>query len=224
MCNSQNPFCADRLRPGQIPFVFAHGQSLEQLLEQLEQSQWCGAIVGLHGTGKSTLLAELLRGIERTGRSTPLVTLHDGEGRLPSEFRTTLRRLRAANEPFSPVACDGGTAVASDWAKRPLVCRIVVAVDGYEQLRPWNRWLLRSFCRRRGCGLIVASHRPTGLPELYRTAIDVPLAWRVVEKLQEGLPSLVRLADVVERLARNHGNLRESLFDLYDLYEARRHL
>ena len=59
------------------------------------------------------------------------------------------------------------------------------------------------------------------LPVIYQTAIDVPRAWRVVERIQDGFTPLVRLSDLVERLAQRHGNLREALFDLYDIYEER---
>jgi hypothetical protein len=60
------------------------------------------------------------------------------------------------------------------------------------------------------------------LPVIYQTAIDVPRSWKVVERLQDGFTPLVRLSDLVERLAQWHANLREALFDLYDIYEERR--
>jgi hypothetical protein len=51
---------------------------------------------------------------------------------------------------------------------------------------------------------------------------DVPRAWRMFERFQDGFPPLLRLSGLVERLAQRHGNLREALFDLYDIYEERR--
>ena len=94
-------------------------------------------------------------------------------------------------------------------------------MDGIEQLSPWTRLRLKRFCKSHGAGLLVTSHRTTKLPGIYRTTLDVPRAWKVVERFQDGFTPLVRLGDLVERLAQRHWNLREALFDLYDLYEER---
>ena len=97
-----------------------------------------------------------------------------------------------------------------------------MAVDGYEQLGLWHRFRLAWLCRRLRLGLVVTSHRPLGLPELCRTVVDPPLAWQIVQQLQSGYRPLITIADVAGRLARHAGDLRETLFDLYDLYEERR--
>ena len=73
-------------------------------------------------------------------------------------------------------------------------------------------------CKTQGAGLLVAPHRAARMPVVYQTAIDVPRAWKVVERLQDGFTPLVRLSDLDERLAQRHGNLREAVFDLYDIY------
>jgi hypothetical protein len=189
-----NPFCAARLRPGTIDYVFEPGKSLPQLVDLLEENNWHGQICGGHGTGKSTLMAALKTAIEARGRPVKLVTLRSRQRRLPHEFLTALR--------FS-----AGLAVAM--------------VDGAEQLHPWNRLLLRRTRRTYGVGLVIASHRRTSMPGLYETTIDEGRAWTVVQQLQNGFPPRITVADLVERLARHGGNLREALFDLYDLYEER---
>ena len=189
-----NPFCAARLRPGTIEFVFEAGTSLEQLVDSLEAKAWQGQIVGRHGTGKSTLLAALMPAIEGRGRLVKSVTLVAGQRHLPREFITSLR-------------LSAGLGVA--------------AVDGFEQLHFWSRRFLKRFCRTHGIGLVVASHRPAKLPSLYETAIDETRAWKVVERLQNGFPPRIESGDLTVRLARHQGNLREALFDLYDLYEER---
>jgi hypothetical protein len=189
-----NPFCAARLRPGTIDFVFEQGRSLEQLVDALEANAWHGQITGGHGTGKSTLLAVLIPAIEGRGRLVKSVTLVAGQRHLPRAFIVSLR------------FCAGlGVAV----------------VDGIEQLHPWNRLFLKRFCRTHGVGLVVASHRSAHLPSLYETAVDEARAWRVVQQLQNGFQPWIEIGDLVERLARHQGNLREALFDLYDLYEER---
>jgi hypothetical protein len=193
--NATNPFSAARLRPGTIDFVFEHGKTLGQLVDHLEANQWRGEITGLHGTGKSTLLAAMSPAIEDRGRIVKCVTLSAGQGTLPRDFVSSLRLT-------------AGLGLA--------------AVDGFEQLGVWSRLRLKRFCKSNGVGLLVASHRTARLPVVYQTSIDVPRAWRVVERFQEGFAPLVRLSDLVERLAVRHGNLREALFDLYDVYEERR--
>jgi hypothetical protein len=50
----------------------------------------------------------------------------------------------------------------------------------------------------------------------------LPTACRIVERLQQGTAAVIGPADVATAFARRGGNLREVLFDLYDLYEARR--
>ncbi len=189
-----NPFCAARLRPGTIDFVFEQGKSLEQLVDFLEANAWCGQITGRHGTGKSTLLAALTPAIEHRGRLVKSITLVAGQRHLPHAFITSLRLA---------------------------VGRGVAAIDGVEQLYLWNRLLLERSCRAHRVGLVVASHRSAHLPSLYETAVDEGRAWRVVEQLQDGFPPRIEIGDLAARLVRHQGNLREALFDLYDLYEQR---
>jgi hypothetical protein len=189
-----NPFCAARLRPGTIDFVFEQGKSLEQLVDALAANGWRGQITGGHGTGKSTLLAALTPAIEGRGRLVLSTTLAAGQRHLPRRFLRSLARA-------------AGLGVA--------------AVDGVEQLYVWNRLALKRLCQTRRVGLVVASHHSTRLPRLYETAMDEARAWSVVQRLQDGFPPHVRNDDLVARLARHSGNLREALFDLYDLYEER---
>jgi len=189
-----NPFCAARLQPGTIDFVFEQGKSLEQLVDVLQSNAWQGQITGGHGTGKSTLLAALTPAIEGRGRFVQSITLVAGQRHLPRDFFAALR--------FS-----AGLGVA--------------AVDGVEQLHFWSRLFLKRFCQTQGVGLVVASHRSAHLPTLYETALDEPRAWNVVQRLQNGFPPRIEFGDLAARLARRQGNLREALFDLYDLYEER---
>ncbi len=178
-----NPFCAARLRPGTIDFVFEQGKSLQQLVEVLEANAWQGQITGGHGTGKLTLLAALTPAIEARGRPVRSVTLVAGQRHLPRDFLETLQH-------------SAGPGVA--------------AVDGVEQLHPWNRLLLKRFCRTHGAGLVVASHRRSDLPGLYETAVDHTRAWSVVQRLQSGFPPRIEIEDLLQRLARHEGNLREA--------------
>ena len=164
------------------------------LLGRLEQNAWCGEIVGPHGSGKSALLATLIPALERAGKRTCLVELHDGQRRLPVD-------LRSAPE---------------------LQGDAVVIVDGYEQLGALARFRLRRFRRRRRLGLVVTAHAPVGFPELFRTATNIELARRIVATLLDEHPSVIPPEDVAAAFSRHDGDMRETLFELYDLYEQRR--
>jgi hypothetical protein len=189
-----NPFSTNRVRPGALPFLFPPGQNAETLIGRLRQAGWRGEIIGRHGSGKSTLLAALTAALERAGQQTVLITLHDGQRRLPLDLRR-------------------------DGRLRP---PLVLIVDGYEQLGRWRRLLLKRFCRRRGIGLLVTAHESMGLPLLCQTAVTLDLAEQIVRQLLGDQPSPFTAAEVSQALSRRSGDLRETLFDLYDLYEQRR--
>jgi DNA replication protein DnaC len=97
----------------------------------------------------------------------------------------------------------------------------ILVIDGYEQLSPWARWQLARRCRRCRCGLLITSHRPTRLPELYRTTVDSELLARIVARLLVDADDLISADDVRRAFSRHGQNAREALFALYDLYEAR---
>lgn len=193
--NPTNPFSAARLRPGTIDFIFEHGQNLAKLVDLLEANHWRGEITGRHGTGKSTLLAAMIPAIEGRGRIVKAVTLSAGQRKLPRGYLTSLRLT-------------AGLGLA--------------AVDGIEQLSALSRLRLKRCCKVNAAGLLAVSHRSARLPRVYQTTVEAPRAWKVAQRLQEGYTPLVKLGDLVERLAKRQGNLREALFDLYDLYEQRR--
>lgn len=187
-----NPFSTRHTRPGALAYRFPPGQNAERLVEQLREQHWHGQIIGPHGSGKSTLLATLIPAIEATGKRTLLVVLHDGQRRMPIDLKRTPE-------------LSAGT---------------LLIVDGYEQLARWNRYRLKQFCRRRELGLLVTAHAAAGLPDLFQTSTAPELAQGIVEELLAG-QSLVTADEVRDRFAVRQGNLREMLFDLYDLYEQR---
>jgi hypothetical protein len=60
------------------------------------------------------------------------------------------------------------------------------------------------------------------LPLLFRTSASVALAEQIVRFLLRGEPPLTDASDLARRFEHHSGDLRELLFDLYDLYERRR--
>ncbi|MBN2473414.1 MAG: hypothetical protein JXB62_02305 [Pirellulales bacterium] len=191
---AENPFCSRRVRPGAMPFLFVAGDGAARLIDRLDRSGWWGQIVGPHGSGKSALLATLVPEVERAGRPTLVFELHDGCRRLPFE-------------PRHAADLDRST---------------VIVIDGYEQLSRLSRFRIKRFCRRRRLGLVVTAHTGVGLPELVCTGASLPLAQHIVGRLTDGYPSHISAEDVAERFSRHGPDLRELLFDLYDLYEQRR--
>jgi energy-coupling factor transporter ATP-binding protein EcfA2 len=188
-----NPFASHRIRPGARTFQFPAGESLDGLVAELARQNWWGQIVGPHGTGKSTLLATLQPALEAAGRQTMLFSLRSDHVVTPQE----------------PVHHRWGPDTQ-------------VIVDGYEQLSWWQRFRLRSLCRRRRAGLLITSHAPQSLPTLWTTAPSVDLAWLLVQTLQQQAPRpLITREDVERCFAATEGNLREMFFTLYDLHEQR---
>jgi len=198
----RNPFRTACIRPGAMPYLFPPGENAESLVARLRQNGWRGEIVGPHGTGKSALLAALIPAVEQAGRSVLHIALHDGSGR---------RWSRVVSKIDILLQCSNADS------RRPAP---LLALDGYEQLSRWQRHCLARRCRRRGWGLLVTAHASTGLPPLWKTAATPELALRIVEQLTGGRPMPFSRAELAERLARRGGNLREMLFDLYDLYES----
>ena len=189
-----NPFSTRWVRPGAVRYIFPDGSGPEQLVETFRNLHWQGQIVGPHGSGKSTLLAALTPHLEAAGRSIVRLEMHDGRRRTG----TTLTALNGLRE------------------------RDVLAIDGYEQIGFLMRAVIRLACRRRGAGLLVTVHEPVRLPLLLRTAVDPALALRIVESLHPGMELEVCAADVSRCFEHQRGNMRETLFELYDVYERRR--
>jgi hypothetical protein len=189
-----NPFSTRWTRPGAIPFQFPPGLDAAELVERLAQFNWRAAIRGPHGSGKSTLLAALAAELERRGQRVLSFALHDGQRRLPDEL--------VAAFPNGPQA--------------------VVVVDGYEQLSRWSRWRLDRLCQRSQCGLLVTTHEATRFKELFRTRPDLDLAQRVVGDLLRADDGAISSAEIARAFESNCGDLRETLFSLYDLVEQRR--
>lgn len=187
-----NPFATRFTRPGAIAYRFADGATAEALVDRLREHQWRGQIVGPHGSGKSTLLQSLLPAIERAGKSPRLIALHAGQHRLPHSPGDLL------DDPAS-----------------------LLIVDGYEQLSRFAKWRLLRACRRRGAGLLVTSHAPVGLPTLYAVEPSLATTQAIVRDLTDE-SACVEEAEVARCFEAHGGNIRETLFALYDLVERRR--
>jgi hypothetical protein len=190
----ENPFCTRRVRPGAVTFCFPLGSSAEDIINRLRQNLWRGEIVGPHGSGKSTLISHILTPLDEAGRKPIFFELHNAQHRLTNDWRETIE-LTVSSKPA------------------------IVVVDGYEQLNSWNRFWLNRYCHDRDVGLLVTSHVPVGLPEIYNTSSSLDLACQIVEQLLQNEEKNIPTEIVSELFTRHDGNIREVLFNLYDIWE-----
>jgi hypothetical protein len=94
----------------------------------------------------------------------------------------------------------------------------LLVLDGFEQLG----FLTRRRLKRHWPGLVVTAHGSMGLPDLVRTDVTPETAEHVIRSLvPPGGEWVLDGFDVVARLRRHRGSLREVLFELYDRWEAR---
>lgn len=178
----------------------------------------CFAIVGPHGTGKSTLLAQLEQAILETysHRSCQSLFLNSS-----SSSRQSLTR-----------------------ALRLLKTSSICLIDGFEQLPKWGQtlcvWTAKSLHRK----LIATSHAlPKGFVPLWNTQMSPEIERYVIGQLLNNVPAVESEDDLEQRSsnfknrelldllleseewrtsrAKHRENLRESLFDMYDWWGNR---
>ncbi len=190
----QNPFSTASVKPGAIAFQFGGDVSAASLVAQLKQNRWRGEIVGPHGSGKSTLLKTLIPEIEAAGREVRCYVAKPNDQRL-SMFTADQVTWTAATQ---------------------------VVIEGYELLSGRTQKMLDRVCREKQTGLLITCHKPQGLPALFQTSVTVELATSLVARLLPAKCDFITPADVRDSFARQGQNLRELLFEMYDLYEQRR--
>lgn len=185
---SSNPFASRFIRPGAIPFLFLDGDSAAAMIERMRGNRWWGQIIGPHGSGKSTLLATLTPALDAAGRSVILFKIGPGERRLP---------------PIDPSS---------------LLSTTQIVIDGYEQLSWWSKWKIRHMAWRAGAGLLVTTHANAGFATLYQTKPSEAVALAVVKELTAKKGSPVSPEQISAAYHAAGGNLRETLFKLFDAH------
>ena len=194
-----NPFATRHTRPGRLAPLDGHGhpRDVAALLERLAALGGRAAIRGPHGSGKTTLLEHLAEGLQHRGAAVERV------------------RLRAWRDGAAAAVADVAAAI-----RAILRCRAggTVCIDSWEQLGWTGRLAVRCAAAWRRSGLLVTSHRVTELP----TLIDCHTSRVLLERLVERLPGAGGMSpsEIDDAFARHGGNLRDSLADLYDRFEA----
>lgn len=199
-----NPFSTRHTRPGRLEPLDHHGHphDVADLLERLAALGGRAAICGPHGSGKTTLLERLAEGLESRGAAVERVRLRawrDGAAAAVADVTAAFRAILRCGAP--------GT----------------ICIDGWEQMGPAAvaatvlAWL-------RGCGLVVTTHRATHLPILVASDTTPALLAEIVRRLPghaSWAGSLIHDEDLESAFTRHGGNIRESLYELYDRFEER---
>jgi hypothetical protein len=183
----------------------------DAIVEALQASGWRGAIVGPHGSGKSTLLATLVPAIEQMGICVRQTMLRDGQRNLPAVIWREIYKRAADDSAASKKTCR--------------VPQCLLVVDGYEQLGWWARRRLSAHCRRNHCGLLVTAHDDSkvgGIGILFRTGADLATVQHLVDHVLPPHGGVIHSGDVAAAFSAHAGNVRETLFALYDLFEQRK--
>ncbi len=188
---SNNPFNAQRTDSLNYRLV---DTTWDLLVERLRGSSFRGAIVGPHGSGKTTFIESLSRRLGEEGL--PLVSVF-----LNADCPHPWQRVR--------------TALGDRLSPSTILC-----IDGAEQLGRW-RWR-QTMRRTRGIGgLIITSHTEGRLPTVLTTRTSVVILRELVEQLApHDLPKLDPILPAL--YARHHGNIRLCLQELYDIYAGRK--
>ena len=187
----ENPFTTTRVRLA-LPFDPAWlGSDWESLEARLEASGRRVAVVGPHGSGKTTFLATLAERLGDQGKTVRSVLLNNERRRLPEADWSGLQR-----------ESDAG---------------VIILVDGFEQLS----WVARARLNRvtrNADALIVTSHRRTRFPTLLKTATKVAMFQQFVQCLAPSAPWTAEELEVIFKQCQ--GNVREALWVCYDRYAA----
>ncbi len=190
---ADNPFSSRFIRPGAIPYRFRNSDSsLPALYARWKECGSVAQIQGDHGSGKSTLLASLAPHFEADRFQLRTHVMAE----VPRDVRTLL-----ADHGWTP--------------------QTVVIVDGYERLSWWSRWQLWFKRLRTGARLLITTHMDLGFPNVCTLRPTDDDVVELVQHLQRNRQTLVADDDARKAFARHQGNVREALFELFDVYERR---
>ena len=209
-----NPFSTKFVCPGAIPYQFPCRGSERELAEKLRRVRF-GAIVGPHGTGKSTLIRSLRSELTTQFLHIAEIQLHGREAVLETE-----RLAFTASLPWSAFRHARVQAKSVVQTQRDLPADGLLIVDGGEQLSTLARWGVIRTARNKNQTVLITCHRDlAGVQTLYRTSIDPDLVRKLADQLLLGAtPQQRRVVDDV--LAQQDWskltNLRDFWFELYD--------
>jgi hypothetical protein len=180
----ENPFATHRT--DRLAFRLPPGQSWPALLQRLEEMNYCGAIVGRHGSGKTILLEEMQEHLRERGFEPHIIRLSNESSMREKEALPNL--LRRIEKPG------------------------FILLDGAEQLST-RHWLPVRSAAGRAAGFVVTVHRVSRLPTWLECTTSPQLLEELVDELTEMRLDPV---DANDLMARHFGNVRDCLRELYD--------
>lgn len=160
---------------------------VSEVVALLERRGYRGALVGPHGTGKTTLLREVGdRLIEAGLAPMPLFMNSDDRGTLPRHWKSAIRMAGHGD---------------------------ALLLDGYDLLPRWARlWVMHA--SRGASAVVVTSHRRCVWKTVAKTSSSPAVLERLVAQLTgEDAADSVGLDALWHK---HHGNLRDALRELYD--------
>lgn len=195
-----NPFSSRFIRPGARRYLFPPNESINSVLERLVEKRIV-QIVGPHGSGKSTLVEMICQSSDY-------------------DFaKVVISSSRPKNEAFKEIR---NKIEASSQDK-------LLVIDGIEQLKVSQRSRIIAKCKMQKLLLLVTTHVSVGVDTLMQTSTSFNVFRQIVdEMLNERLDSVSRDADLIETtdiewaFKNSFPDLREALFELYDVFERRR--
>ncbi len=190
-----NPFASHRVESLKYRYP---GFDFDDAVARLEEMQWRAAILGPHGTGKTTLLLELYRYFQNS-----------------TDERSNSSRLW-----FVPL---DRTVRNQQWLELLEECspQQILLVDGIERLS-WSKrlqllglgptWIRQSSLPR---SIVVTTHRSVGLPVwLHTTANPATMEELLLELHPTASPETIDQAR--ELFIARRGNIRDVFWKLYD--------
>lgn len=187
----ENPFRTERLQQLRFRTPARAGDAgpSTPVWSELEALEFRAAIVGPHGTGKTTLLREAGETLRAQGLSPVHWFLADDR---PNPSVASMLREATALGPHQVLLFDGAGHL------RPLV------------------WKLVHRAARSAGGLIITDHVPGRLPTWVETASDPALLASLTQELLGG-DRLIAPVELERLREECDGNLREVLLSLFDL-------
>ena len=179
-----NPFASHRIEA--LAYRFPADEDWEKLLARLQAVNWRGAIIGAHGSGKTTVLTQLEPLLITRGFQPRRVTLRAPDQ--PAERQQALASI--------------STMKAPDF----------LILDGAEMLTT-RQWLSLQSGAAACAGCLITQHRTGRLPTVLHCEGTPMLLEELVQELCDAsLPD----GEASRLFARHHGNLRECFAELYD--------
>ena len=161
------------------------------ILSRLEQLNYCGAIVGPHGNGKTVLFEQVYNHL----------------------FQSKLNIHKLFLNDRSTVSISGIGKLVSKISNVD-----IVMVDGAEQLNILYWQLLKIACKYKSTGLIITCHAENMLPTIHKCQTSLEVFCTLVYELVGKDIDKNTIESIYRQYS---GNVREAFGGLYDIYAGR---